>query len=611
MNSNKFEFLLRQFSDFDNTFPFEINSSNSKLIHKYGTAGFRDKSFRLKKVSCRLALGLYLRSIEVKKPIGIMISASHNPYYDNGFKVADLNGNMPDLEWEGIYERLVNTDNIMSECMNIINESNISILNQEIHNNLGLVLIGYDTRESSVEFNDIISKSLTILKCNIVNYGLVTTPQLHFLTFMNQKVINESIDFHKKSIKISDEDYFSIRQIVNKEYYFEAFGLITTNFFKLVDRISSNESALGKEAVYDNSIILDTANGICGHEEIRKSLISNFSFLKINFINTNTNNYKLLNHLCGAEHIQKSNQFPTEYLLALQTNKDKSTNENYKIQKSISFDGDADRIVYFSKDSDENLILIDGDMLNCFFVESIKFIYSKLSSELKEEFKKHISIGIICTAYSNGSFLNRIKNDNVLFEMNAVLNIAKTGVKFLNSASEKFDISVLFEANGHGKISYIDDCLKKITKLNSFCMNSNDILYLELLSNLLSIFNPTVGDAISVMLAAESCLYMMNKSISYMISLYSPLKFIYGKTKVNDKSTFICNDNETRLNHPTDLQSFIDEEVKNRKKDNLNRCFVRPSGTEDILRIYVEGRDEEEIKDILKVVEEYILKNYN
>ncbi|KAJ3069664.1 Phosphoacetylglucosamine Mutase [Podochytrium sp. JEL0797] len=43
---------------------------------------------------------------------------------------------------------------------------------------------------------------------------------------------------------------------------------------------------------------------------------------------------------------------------------------------------------------------------------------------------------------------------------------------------------------------------------------------------------------------------------------------------------------DTELSHPLDLQSRINEQVA---KFNKGRCFVRPSGTEDIVRVYADA----------------------
>lgn len=217
-------------------------------------------------------------------------------------------------------------------------------------------------------------------------------------------------------------------------------------------------------------------------------------------------------------------------------------------------------------------------------------------------------MGVICTAYSNGAFFNFIKKHNQAY--NIELIIAKTGVKYLTQASEKFDIGLLFEANGHGKISQSTKVESKLQSLQNAYPKDADAL--DLLMNFLGIFNPTVGDAITLLLAVEFSLYYLNFSIQDFSNLYAPLNFIYGKLKVKNKNDFKCNEDETRLIQPSKLQNFIDEVVNesNKIKSNFSRCFVRPSGTEDALRVYCESSEIAEGKTLLGLVEDYIKKHY-
>lgn len=41
----------------------------------------------------------------------------------------------------------------------------------------------------------------------------------------------------------------------------------------------------------------------------------------------------------------------------------------------------------------------------------------------------------------------------------------------------------------------------------------------------------------------------------------------------------------------------------------MGRAFIRPSGTEDICRLYVEAAKDEDVKEIQRQITEYILSN--
>jgi phosphoacetylglucosamine mutase len=58
------------------------------------------------------------------------------------------------------------------------------------------------------------------------------------------------------------------------------------------------------------------------------------------------------------------------------------------------------------------------------------------------------------------------------------------------------------------------------------------------------------------------------------------------KVKVHDRSMFKTIKDESRLTEPLTLQTFIDKAVS---ECGYGRAFVRPSGTEDVLRLYVEA----------------------
>ena len=52
------------------------------------------------------------------------------------------------------------------------------------------------------------------------------------------------------------------------------------------------------------------------------------------------------------------------------------------------------------------------------------------------------------------------------------------------------------------------------------------------------------------------------------------------------KATVVCSDDETRALAPAALQAALDGEMA---KAPQGRCFVRPSGTEDCVRVYAEA----------------------
>lgn len=78
------------------------------------------------------------------------------------------------------------------------------------------------------------------------------------------------------------------------------------------------------------------------------------------------------------------------------------------------------------------------------------------------------------------------------------------------------------------------------------------------------------------------------------------------KVAVKDKSQLRCTEDETRLVEPHALQEAIDRIVQ-AVDSSHGRCFVRPSGTEDVVRIYAEALAEGSVDRIVDEVRQAIL----
>lgn len=59
------------------------------------------------------------------------------------------------------------------------------------------------------------------------------------------------------------------------------------------------------------------------------------------------------------------------------------------------------------------------------------------------------------------------------------------------------------------------------------------------------------------------------------------------KVEVPDRMMFVTFDAERKLSSPEGLQGRVDEAVQ---KVDMGRSFVRPSGTEDCVRVYSEAK---------------------
>lgn len=159
-----------------------------------------------------------------------------------------------------------------------------------------------------------------------------------------------------------------------------------------------------------------------------------------------------------------------------------------------------------------------------------------------------------------------------------------TGVKHLHHAAEHYDVGVYFEANGHGTVLFSPVSLEKLSNHQpSTPAQSSSVAHLISLTQLI---NQTVGDALSDMLLVEVVLSHKSYSGVEWDSLYADLPNRLVKVVVKDRGAFKTEDAERRLTNPAGLQAKIDDIV--RRYDG-GRSFVRPSGTEDVVRVYAEA----------------------
>jgi phosphoacetylglucosamine mutase len=164
-----------------------------------------------------------------------------------------------------------------------------------------------------------------------------------------------------------------------------------------------------------------------------------------------------------------------------------------------------------------------------------------------------------------------------------------TGVKHLHHAAESFDVGVYFEANGHGTVLFSP---KTLAALASHKPSSPaQATALERLARLTDVINQTVGDALSDMLLVEAVLAHKSFGSPEWDALYADLPNRLVKVVVVDRNVFTTTDAERKLVTPHGLQAKVDALVAKFKD---GRSFVRPSGTEDVVRVYAEAATREE-----------------
>eukprot|EP00079_Xenopus_tropicalis_P025090 XP_012818211.1 PREDICTED: phosphoacetylglucosamine mutase isoform X1 [Xenopus tropicalis] len=497
------------------------------LLLQYGTAGFRTKAEHLDHVMYRMGLLAVLRSKKTKSVIGVMVTASHNPEEDNGVKLVDPMGEMLAQEWEVYATNLANAEQheLQAVLNDIIQKESIS-LQQEAS-----VAIGRDTRPSSENLAYAVIDGVTALNSKYHDYGLVTTPQLHYIVCC-----------------------------CNTEG-----GYGTPTLEGYYNKLSSAFNSLVKQA-HDQGdknkcLSVDGANGIGALKlkEMEKYLQSTFS---IQLYNDGSGGK--LNHLCGADYVKVQQKPPKGVEIKLG-------------ERCCSFDGDADRIVYYYNDSVGCFHLLDGDKIATLISTFIKELLVKVDLSLK--------MAVVQTAYANGSSTRYLEE-----VMKVPVYCTKTGVKHLHHKAQEFDIGVYFEANGHGTVLFSKTAGEQIRHLANMEQNDEKKTAANMLLNTVDLINQTVGDAISDMLVIEAILSIKGFTVQKWDEIYTDLPNRQLKVKVADRRVIDTTDAERRTVKPPGLQDKIDDLVK---KYSMSRSFVRPSGTEDVVRVYAEADTQE------------------
>lgn len=280
---------------------------------------------------------------------------------------------------------------------------------------------------------------------------------------------------------------------------------------------------------------VDTANGV-GKTKIERFLEINPNF-GLEVINEPDKN--ILNKDCGADFIKTKNTIP-------------------KLKKSnapicASFDGDVDRLILFTQEGR----IFDGDAQCVYIAELIK-------SEI-DKTRLNYQVGVVLSYYSNSGAMNYLRSKGF------PVVLSQTGVKNFVRESKKFDVGVYFEPNGHGSVSFSKRFLEKLDEEKES----------TILKTMTRMFDPCVGDAISNLLVFKATLNSISDLTKYKEN-YSRLLTV----KVKDKNSIKVDQNYLVLD-PT-IQKKIEEQILLYK----GRAFVRPSGTEDLVRVFAECSNE-------------------
>eukprot|EP01043_Picozoa_sp_COSAG02_P063840 COSAG02_NODE_9160_length_2306_cov_1.932941_1_plen_551_part_00 len=507
----------------------------------YGTAGFRGcaEDGAMDHVFLRCGLMAYLRAAKLGTVTGCMVTASHNAEPDNGVKICESAGDMMAAEWEPYAAELANlesTDAVVSWVETLAARESFAL------GGAAEVYVGMDTRPTSPHLTSLVVTGVEALGGRAHNYGLLTTPELHhFVRIRNAQPLGGTAP--------PEECYFE--QLVS------AYQMVTPN----------------KSA---SKLFVDCSKGI-GAPKLAVLAQRLAERLEIESFNVDGS----VNEGCGAEHVQKGRVLPCGVDPEADVGK-----------RMASMDGDADRLVYFFVQPGGALGLVDGDKIAALFA---RFIKAQLDAAgLSDD----VTLGCVQTAYANGASTDYLKD-----VVGVPVEFVPTGVKHLHKKAHDFDIGVYFEANGHGTVLFGPKALAAIEAAGSAAAavqrpGAAGGEALVVLKGLTLLINQAVGDALSDLLAVEAILSAEGtpSTIAEWDALYADRPSRQLKVAVQDRTVVKPQWDEMRLVEPVALQDAVDAAVS--ACGVGARGFVRPSGTEDVVRVYAEASTQEKADEL-------------
>lgn len=429
------------------------------------------------------------------------------------------------------------------------------------------VCVGRDSRSSSPRLALLAHNALGCFDATLLDAGLVTTPQLHYL------VLALNTAFTQSPYGVPSEEGYSNKLVCAFE------------------RVLALTRSGGRPA---GALHVDCANGVGGRKltRLRERLAH---LIDIRVFNDGLTSYRAgkLNERCGADFVKISQTFPVLYA----DDSELGAQTIVAGDRWASLDGDADRLVYFYRDASGAFHLLDGDKIAILLTS----VLCSLLEQMRQPADK-LRVGLVQTAYANGSSTRYLRERFPFLELSCV----PTGVKHLHSKAHELDVGVYFEANGHGTILY-SERLKRFLKDEANASQSNGA---ALFMSLIELTNEAVGDALADMLLVEAALVLRaqppqsqpaaavssagesaassSNAVLAWDAQYADLPSRQLKVKVRDRSGVRTTDAERRVVEPAALQEGVDRLLA-ATHDVFARAFVRPSGTEDIVRVYAEA----------------------
>lgn len=536
-------------------------------IVRYGTSGFRYDENTMIETAERIGKSIGLLMIKnliesnCKFLSGVIVTASHNPHTDNGVKILDDSGQLISSSDEKYLETYTNTQYLCCPLYELLKKDGMTC---EYYENcvylctlapcetINLMLItGKDTRKSCDNIIELLKKGVD----DVINQYNKLYKQ-HVVAVSNNEIIKNrfSVSFLDAGICTTPEFHHQIAMFKDNK----------------IKNYAEHLKMLVKEFNIDlSNIVVDCANGV-GALTIKKIFDDELNNRAPIIVNDDVLNHEALNFKSGSDYLM--NNVPSDV----------------KISDKLhgAFDGDADRIIFYI-DTKTGRKIITGDNIALLI---LKYVLSLVNNS---QSKKTIKIGVIQTAYSNGGFsheIDKLVKDHQFKNKIKIERITTaTGVKNLYAEAKRFDIGIYFETNGHGSLLVNDDC------------------GIQELYDYQKLFSVLTGDALMNLFGVSYTLKKLMISNENFYNMFNHREAKIVNIKVNQKDIYKTDQSETILLEPLNLVENI-RLILSSEQFKGCRIHIRPSGTEDFLRIYVENNHNNmsNLEELLEMIKNYI-----
>lgn len=400
------------------------------------------------------------------------------------------------------------------------------------------ILVGKDTRLSSDMLESALIAGLCSVGADAIRLGVIPTPAVAFLSTKYQAdagiMISASHNpFEFNGIKIFAGNGYKISEELEEEI--ESLVLDTPQKIKLAkpDEIGS---------VYDN---LNAVDDYISH--LKSTIDTDLTGLKVAFDCSNGASFKTAQKLFSSLGVEPFMLFDDPNGININNNCGSTHIQNLVefvkkkgLDAGFAFDGDADRCIAV----DEKGNVLDGDYILAICSDFLKS---------KNKLSKNTLVG---TVMANMGLNEFSKKNSIEFIS------SKVGDKYVLRDMLKGGFNLGGEQSGH-------------------------IIFLD---------HATTGDGQLTAVQILNILKNKNKKLSELSSLMTKYPQVLINVKVSrDGKNKLSNDTVIQ-NEIKNLENELTFKNENGEIEKSGRILVRPSGTEPLIRVMIEGKDLEKIQ---------------